>query len=289
MTAWLAVSGLVLGLACPARVLAQPPAAVPPAGAETRDSVRDGVWKGALAGAGGMLALWGAAAKSCGTGCERSDTPAATAVIAVFGAAVGSLLGLAADLDAGPSHVVGVRAGPVFSRTAFRSALVDGSAGSPGFAAAARVSPHISVHAEYTATDGQFVPAAGTVPQDVVGNVVPAASRAAGRFEWIERRRISYVFTQLVGVHPRPWGPLRLEFLGGLGVQGQENRNYYEAAVPGTYHVLDFKTPEIGLVLGVDAEIAIARRFALVPMLRYNQMGDPGASMAYGAGAHWRF
>lgn len=257
--------------------------------AEPRDSLIDGMGKGALAGAGGMLALWTAAERSCGIGCERSGPAGASVLVGGFGAAIGSVVGLFADLDAGPLDRPGVRAGPVYSHTAFRSTLVDGGAAAPGISAAVRLSPHISVHAEYTATNGRFLPAPGTIPPDVLANVVPAASRRAGRVELIENRRVSYVFSQLVGVHPRPWGPVRIALLAGLGVQGQENRNYYEADIAGKYHVLDFKTPEIGFVMGLDAEVAVARHIVIVPMLRYNAMGDPGPSMTYGAGVHWRF
>jgi hypothetical protein len=244
---------------------------------------------GALVGAAGMLAVWTVGTKSCGVGCERSGPGAAGILVAALGAGIGSLVGLAADLDAGPGDRLDMRAGPFYSQTVFRSALVDGRASAPGFAAVVRVSPHLSVHVEFTATDGRFTPALGTVPEEIIRNVVPAATRSAGRLEFIEDRRVTYVFSQLVGVHPRPWGRVRIEFLAGIGVQGQENRNYYEAPVPGTYHILDFKTPEVGLLFGVDAEIAVARRFVIVPMLRYNHMGDPGPSFTYGAGAHWRF
>lgn len=290
MTRRLAVTTLGLLMAGAASAGAQPPAVGPvPAQIEPRDSIKDGAGKGALAGAAGMVALWAAAANSCGKGCENDAPAAAALVVGAYGAAIGTLVGLVADLDAGPGDVPGVRAGPIFSLTSFRSSELDGRAAAPGVAAALRLSPHISLHVEYTATDGHFTPAPGAVPEHVIQNLVPATSRWAGRAEWIQSRRVSYVFSQLIGVHPRPWGRLRLELLGGVGVQAQENRNYYETDVPGTYHVLDFESPEIGFVGGADVEIALTRHVVLVPMFRYNQMGDPGASLTYGGGVHWRF
>lgn len=267
----------------------QPTTASTPPQVESRDSIKDGMGKGALAGAAGMLALWTAARRSCGTGCEDDSPAGAAVIVGAYGAALGSVVGLFADLDAGRGATPGLRVGPVYSQTQFQSSLVDGRASAPGMAAAVRLSPHISLHVEFTATDGRFRPAPGTVPDVVIQNVVPPSSRRAGPQRGIEDRRVSYVFSQLVGLHPRPWGRLRLEFLAGLGVQAQENRNYYDADLPGKFHVLDFESPEMGPVTGVDAEIAIARHFVVVPMVRYNVMGDPGPSMTYGLGAHWRF
>jgi hypothetical protein len=59
--------------------------------------------------------------------------------------------------------------------------------------------------------------------------------------------------------------------------------------IPGKYYVTTNKTAEIGLVLGLDAEVAVVRGLAVVPMLRYNRIGDTEPSITYGVGAHWRF
>lgn len=140
------------------------------------------------------------------------------------------------------------------------------------------------------------------IPDSVLQNLVPASGRTAGRSPGLERRRVSYVFSELVGVHPSPWGRLRIEFLAGLGAQGSEDWGYYEAfqrtgqgtmnerieRIPGKYIVLNSQTGETGLVLGLDADVAVVRGLAVVPMLRYNRMGDR-SSMAFGVGAHWRF
>lgn len=293
----------------------------------TYDPVKDGVQRGALAGAGGLLVWLQMASNSCRTGCEN-DMPAwGPLAVAALGAGAGSFVGFLADREAGRSEVLfppsvvsgqsrwvrtsrffparpSVRVGPVYSQTAFRSSLVQGSAAAPGFALAVQFSPHISAHIEYTASM-RFYPTAGSVPDSVLQNIVPASDRTAGWSRGIESRRVSYVFSELVGVHPPPWGRVRVEFLGGLGVQGQEKRDYYDAyqttgrgtmsdpgrseRIPGKYYVLNFESPEVGLVLGFDAEVAVVRGLAVVPMLRYNRMGDPAPSIAYGVGAHWRF
>lgn len=297
----------------------------------TYDPVKDGIRRGALAGAGGLLALINVYHKSCGTGCESgANAPAMALAVGAFGAGVGSLVGLLADRDAGRSEVLfppsaasgqsrwvrtsrffparpSVRVGTVYSQTAIHSSVVEGNAAAPGFALAVQVSPHISAHVEYTATNGRFYPTPGSVPDNILQNLVPApaSNRTAGRSYGIERGRVSYVFSQLVGVQPPPWGRLRVEFIGGLGVQGKEDFDYYDAyrttgqgtmsdpsrieRIPGKYYVLNFQIGELGLVLGLDAEVAVVRGLAVVPMLRYNRTGNPEPSISYGIGAHWRF
>lgn len=294
----------------------------------TYDPVKDGAGRGALVGAGGLLALIQMGINSCRTGCE-ADMPGAMALAAAaFGAGVGSLVGLLADRDAGRSEVLfppsgrsgqsrsastsrffparpAVRVGPTYSQMAFRSSLVKGAAAAPGFALAVQFSPHISTHVEYTATTGRFYPTSGSIPDSILQNLVPTSGGPAGRPRGIESRQVSYVFSELVGVHPSPWGRVRVEFVGGLGVQGQEDRDYFDAyrrtglgtrddptldePIPGKYYVLTFVSPEMGLVLGLDAEVAVVRGLAVVPTVRYNRMGDPGPSMAFGVGVHWRF
>lgn len=294
----------------------------------TYDPVKDGIQRGVLAGAGGLLAFIQMGNNSCGTGCENDMPGAAILLVGALGAGAGSLVGFLADRDAGrpellfpPSASSGqsrplrtsrffparpsVRVGPVYSQTSIRSSLVEGSAAAPGFALAVQFSPHISVHAEYTATNGRFYAPAGSIPDSILQNLVPTSDGPAGRSRGIESRKISYAFSELVGVHPSPWGRVRVELVGGLGVQGEENRIYFDAyqktgqgtmsdptryeRMPGKYYVLNFETPEAGLVLGLDAEIAVVRGLAVVPTVRYNRMGDAGPSIAYGVGAHWRF
>jgi hypothetical protein len=265
---------------------------------------------GALIGGGAMAAWMKAAAAACGLGCENDIPPAAPLGAAGLGAAVGSLVGywsggramprqlfppadspgrppapLNRHFPAGPQP----RIGATFTQTTFRSALLEGRAAAPGFVLAVQLFRSVSAHIEYSATRGQFTARPGAVSTDILMNVVPAANRSAGWERGIAGRRVRWVFSELVGVQPPPIGRLRFELLGGLGVQAQEDRNYYDAFPPGKYKVLNFESPESGFVLGVDAEIAAAPNLVVVPMFRYNQMGDPGPSLVYGVGAHWRF
>ena len=105
----------------------------------------------------------------------------------------------------------------------------------------------------------------------------------------------SSVFSELIGVAPWPWGRVRVEFLGGLGVEREETRDYYEAfdasskQVAGKYYVLNFESRALGLVLGMDAEISVARGLGVVPTVRWSMMGDPAGTTSYGIGVHWRF
>jgi hypothetical protein len=88
-------------------------------------------------------------------------------------------------------------------------------------------------------------------------------------------------------------------------VQGQEKRDYYDAfqasgrdtiddplrvtPLPGRYYVLDFESPEVGFVYGIDAAIALSSGLSAVPTLRYHQWDDPAPMFAYGVGIQWRF
>lgn len=83
----LAVITLCISIAGPAGARAQAPttAAVQ---VEPRDAIKDGIGKGALAGAAGMLALWTAARGSCGTGCEDDSPAGAAVVVGAYGAAI---------------------------------------------------------------------------------------------------------------------------------------------------------------------------------------------------------
>ncbi len=285
-----------------------------------RDPIVDGLGRGAVLGAAAFAAVAGAQIKSCNTGCDWGSTGAIAFAWAVLGAGAGSVVGLAADADsraemlypprvnpaaaarrAGGSFArrPAVRLGLAYTTTALRTSLLEGRAPAAGFAAAVQLSPRISVHAEYVALDARFVAAAGAIPDDVLRNVVQPFTRVAGRTHGIESRRVSYVFTELVGFHPAPRGRVRVEVLGGIGVQGEEERAYYDAhrqladgrteTMPGKYYVLDFGSPEVGLVVGIDAEIAVAGGLRLVPTVRYHAMEPSSASLTYGIGAHWRF
>lgn len=292
------------------------------------DPVSDGTRNGALAGGGAMLAMMQAGWNACGIGCENDMPRAALFVAGAFGAGVGSALGFLVDRLDDRSEILypppastphssrrpvnrffparsSLRIGPLVAVTGFRSALVHGSSAAPGFAVAGQIAPYVSLHAEYTSRGPRFYPAAGSVPDSVLQNVVPATSRAAGFSHGIESRRVLSTFSELAGVHPPPWRRVRLEFLAGVSVQGREERDYYDAwrdlgqgtasdpfrheRIPGKYYVLNFESPVSGLVYGIDAEIAATPRLVVVPTIRYTTTNDPGATIAFGIGAHWRF
>ena len=280
----------------------------------TDDAVADGIWRGALVGAGGMLAIAGAHMKSCNEGCDWGSTTLIVAASAALGAGAGAIVGLAADADARPVvlYPLGtpdaarrtggssppVRLGLSYTATTPRTSSLQGRAIAPAISAAVRLSPHISVHAEFVRADAFFAATPGAISDDVAGNVVPATTRVAGRSFGIQSRRVAYIYTELVGVHLAPIGPVQLELLGGVSVLGQEERRYFDAyrvdadgrtqSVPGKYHVLNFASPEAALVIGVDADVAITGSFSVVPTIRYHAAGESSA-LTVGAGAQWRF
>ena len=280
----------------------------PRTNAGNRDPVIDGIGRGALIGAGGGVALFRAALNSCRKGCEAGAPMSLMLAGAALGAGLGSLVGFAADLDAGAAvrsdHFFSGRPTPQigvgYMHTSFVSRALDGSRATQAYTAAVQLSPHLSVHVEYMPVDHVFTRSAGAVPGEILQNVIEATSRVAGRSHGIDSRRVSYMFSELVGIHPAPWGRMRVEFLAGLAVRGQENRDFYDAhratddrgrtePVPGKYYVLDFETPEIGVVLGADVEFKVMRHVIVVPTVRYYHMGDPAPSIAFGIGARLRF
>ena len=286
----------------------------------THDPVRDGAGKGAVLGAAATLPLVVASVSACGKGCVRGSALAIGAGAALLGAGIGSLVGIAADLDAGGSRIVfpsprpagavppngffatspNVRVRAMYGGAAFYRSTLTGPAAARGLGVAVQISPHLSLHTEYVAIDHTFYPAPGAVSDDVLRNVVGAPVRIAGWARGIERRRVSYALSELAAFHLSPWRRLRLGLIAGVGVAAEERRDYYDAyerigpngetrALPGKYYVLDFESPAVAVVAGVDAEIALSRRLAIVPAVRHHQRDNPGPQFSFAIAAQWRF
>jgi hypothetical protein len=283
----------------------------------TVDRTRDGVARGAAVGAAALAATALAQMKSCGIGCDWDSTPAIVLMSAALGAGGGALVGLAADYDAQHSEVVypaGSPGGPStstfrnrhpvsigvsYTATQVRAGALAGRADAPAFSASVRLSRHMTARAEYVPIAARYEARPGEVPDEVLGNLVEPLLRIAGRSYGLESRRVSYMFSQLIGVRPPSWRALQIELLGGIGIQGQEERAYYDAHRPldgggseqlaGKYYVLNFESPEVGFVGGVDASVALTPRLSVVPAIRYNALSGSAASVTYGVGAHWRF
>ena len=279
------------------------------------DPVADGIGKGAVLGAAATLPLVVAGISSCGAGCVRGSALAIAGGFALVGAGIGSAVGLAADLDTAPSAGgestatipssaffptrPGFRIRPLYGRTGFTGTALARTSPAQGVAVSAQLSPHLSFQGEYLYVNHAFYPSAGAVPDDVTRNVVDAQVRLAGHSRGIERRYVSYVLSELVGFHPRPWGRLRVALLAGAAVRTGEKRDYYDAhqpvgsgrtfALPGKYYVLNFESPEFGLVLGVDAEFALSPRIGIVPSIRHYRWDDPGGQFSFAIGGQWRF
>jgi hypothetical protein len=267
---------------------------------------------GALVGAAAMVAIEQAAARGCGLGCENDRPGSATMAAAAFGAGVGSLVGLVMDkagresggdviyppqLSAVPRDTFRPSAtvGTTFGVTTFRSSRIQGRSLTPGLRIAVQPWRFVSGRIEYSVPVGRFNRSPGAVPVDVLENVVPAPDRGAGWSRGIESRRVRFLFSEFVGVHPPSLGPVRLTLLAGLGVQAQEDRDYYalldhaRARPSGQSYVLAFESPRVGPVAGLDAEIVLPRGIVIAPSARYTAVGDPGPSTTYGIGAQWRF
>jgi hypothetical protein len=281
----------------------------------TRDPLLDGIGKGAAIGALAGIAMGLAQMTSCNEGCDWQSTGAMLLGWSIVGSGAGAAVGLAADADTqgrsplhGPPDTarwrffpsrLSPRVGVALTSASPTSSRLEGRTAGSAFAFAVQLSPHISVHTEYLAMDTTFEAAPGAVADEVLQNIVPASTRAAGFSRGIESRRVDYIFSELVGVHLAPWGRVRLELLGGAGVQGQEERAYYDAyrdepgagTVPlaGKYYVLNFGSPALGWIVGADAEVAVAGGLRIVPTVRFGAFEDSAGYVSYGAGVHWRF
>ena len=265
------------------------------------DGVRDGIARGAAAGSLAGLALGAAQLTSCDVGCEASGSTAAILLgWAVLGAAAGSAVGLAADYDAqGPRmRLPQVTAGFRLLSTGPTARALGGRATAPAATVAVRLSPRLGLQAEYLAIDTAFTAARGAIAPEVLDNVVPAETRIAGRSHGLESRRVRYVFSELLAFRVPAGESIALALLGGVGVQAQEERRYYEAydrlpdgrteRLPGRYSLLDFASPEVGPVVGADVAVTLKRRLALLASVRYHGFGD-SASTGAGGGVQWRF
>jgi hypothetical protein len=189
----------------------------------------------------------------------------------------------------GPS----VRLGVGYNTLSFRSGAIAEGVGGRVQTVTMQLSPRLSTHVEFSTTPRAFLPAPGSVSQEVLDNLVPTTARVASPSAGLASRHVTYSLSQLAGVQVGVWDRVRLEALAGLGVQGYTKRDYYPAytqftAIPGKFYVLDFETPESGFVAGVDAELTIAGGLAVVPSFRYYPFGDPGHTYSLGAGVHWR-
>ena len=245
---------------------------------------------GSLIGGAAGFGLIRISAEACGIGCDNDMPVGAELMIAGIGAGIGALTGFAADrLRGGGDTSISFGAGPIVTHMTIRSSQVEGAATAGGVVAVVQLSRFLSVHGEYTATRGLFVARPGAIDPHVLSNVVPPTSRRAGWSRGIERTRTSAVFSEMIGIHPRSWGRLRLELLGGIAVHANETFSYYNADDPGKYMVLNFAAPDLGAVFGGNAQVAVTRHLAVVPMVRYYTRNDPGPSLSYAVGALYRF
>ena len=155
-------------------------------------------------------------------------------------------------------------------------------------------SPHLTYHVEYRWSTMAFRAAPGTLPAHIVENEVPAEARIAGLTRGLYSRQTPAALTHLLGVVLPDAGRVRVELLGGLEVQQHRDRDYYDAysstgnRIAGKYYVLDFESPEIGLVFGADAAVSLSRNLSIVPAIRFTQISNR-SSTGVGLGAHWRF
>ena len=250
---------------------------------------------GALAGAGALVAWLLGASALCGQGCENDMPSAAVLLIGGFGAGIGSLVGLAAAKTSGPPEVLFPPAAtpphhaegryPTLSlgvgtgHGAFRSYTVRGATSMRGVTVAALITLRISFQIEWTkpATSTFFSPRAA-LDDLVISGAEPTSS--------ITRQEQHSVHLEpqvagLVGVHPRRLGRLRLGVLTGLSLQSRQTTTLS----PGKRSLDHYQGPGAGLVVGLDAEIALTSRLAVVPRVRY----DTAFGSWSGVGISWRF
>ncbi|TAK16836.1 MAG: hypothetical protein EPO35_04485, partial [Acidobacteria bacterium] len=139
-------------------------------------SARAQVVQGALVGAAGLAALSAAEIRACGTGCDYgSGTLARDAMLVGIGGVAGGAVGWLARGGVESFW----RIGPTASRASVVSSSLSGAALAPG-ATLVIQSKYVSLRSEYTRIDHRFEPPVGAVPAEILNNVVPATSRAAG-------------------------------------------------------------------------------------------------------------
>ncbi|HJU43942.1 MAG TPA: hypothetical protein VJ691_14040 [Vicinamibacterales bacterium] len=244
---------------------------------------------GGLVGGAALFGLVRMGAAACGVGCDNDMPVGAEVMMAGVGGGLGALAGFAVDrLRRGGDPVIALSVGPSANYMTMKSSQVGGAATGGGLVAALQLSRFVSFHGEYATTRGTFVARPGSIDSAVLANVMPATSRSAGWSRGIEQIRSSWMFSEMIGIHPWTWSRVRMELLGGVAIHAQEKFSYYDAT-PGTYKVLNFASPDLGAVFGANAEIAVARHLAVVPMVRYYTRLEPGPSMSYAVGALYRY
>ena len=261
---------------------------------------------GCLIGGAVMIGLTRASAAACGVGCDNDMPAGAELMLAGIGAGIGAMAGYAADrLRGDRDPVFALRAGPVVNHMAMRSSLVHGAATGAGAMAMLQLSRFVSIHGEYTWTNGSFAARPGTIDPNVLANVVPAAARVAGRTRGVERSNVTSVFSELIGVHLPLRDRVQVALLAGFAVQASETFTYFDAhvtsgsgssqnpirttAVPGKFYLLNFEAPDVGAVFGASVDVVVARHVAIVPMVRYYRGRDPGPSLSYSVATLYRF
>lgn len=258
-----------------------------------RRDTRRGAGYGALAGSGGLIA-WGLGASSlCGVGCENDVPSAAYLLMGGVGAGLGALVGYAASKTSGPDEVLfppdraspepktrfpAALVGVTVGRGTFRSYGISGPTTMPSVTTAALLSPRVSVQMEWAKPTSTFLSARASLHEQILSGALPPTS-----IDRDERHsvRIPYHVAGLVGVHPPAWGRVQLGFLGGLSLAAKEATDIS----PRQPTLRQHRSPDGGLIVGVDAEVAVLSRLAIVPQVRV----DPTFGVRSGVGLSWRF
>lgn len=257
------------------------------------DSIRDGATRGALAGVAAGAAWMVFTGQACGRGCEMNAVP----VFGLLTMAAGPVVGLIVDRANGRASV---RLGGMVTRV--RHASLNGDAVAPGGAIAVQLLPFFRLHAEFSRVNHTFDAPPGSVPDEVRANAVFGGPRIAGVSRGLHSNHVAYAFSELVGVPVPIRGRARVEILAGATLKKVRALEYYDAVeqtgsgttttvrrIPGRYMILDFETPDVGAVVGIDAEIPIVGGLTAVPTIRYQRWERSGGAVSFGAGAHWRF
>lgn len=252
---------------------------------------------GAMVGGLGLFGWLNRAASLCGTGCENDMPAGAGLLMAGVGAGIGSLIGAAASI--GPDEVLFpytarsghryplVRVAAGVGQGTFRSYAAAGHTATSTVSAGVMLSPRMSVQMEWTRLSRStfLAPNAGLHDQ-IISGAVPAES--VSRQEE-HSARVPHHLAGLVGFHPKPWGRLQLGVLGGLSVQPRERLVFESFKSPsnntGQPRLRTYRSAVGGLVIGLDAQIAVTHGLAVVPYVRH----DRGFGSRAGANVAWSF
>jgi hypothetical protein len=152
-----------------------------------------------------------------------------------------------------------------------------GTTGGPGVAVGTFLGPRVSLRLETAfpgSVDSSYQIGSGFTFSSIDGLIQPTSTR-------VEQETRSWGTAVLVGYHTSRRGSVRLGFLGGVAFVRERQESSFEQTVPGFVPLLPVRMVRTSMTLtsyepaaavGLDADIAVAPHFAVVPQMRVQAM-----------------